>query len=148
MVSIVDGLKNSLGFTKKEIPVAEAPQSKKVLIVEDEETLSEALADGLTRAGYSVMRGTNGQVGLQLAISFVPDVILLDLLMPVMDGKQMLAKLREMPPFKKTPVIIFSNAGTVENIRETTSFYNASVFLVKSNTSLDEIIKQVQMFVS
>ena len=68
--------------------------------------------------------------------------------MPVMDGKQMLSKLREIPQFKTTPVIIFSNGGTVENIRETTSFYNASVFLVKANTGIDDIVKQVQMFIS
>jgi DNA-binding response OmpR family regulator len=91
---------------------------KKVLIVEDEKALADALEMKLKHEGFAVARAANGQEGLEAVLSFSPDVILLDLMMPVMDGKTMLRKLRDLPQFKTLPIIVLTNAGTVDNIRK------------------------------
>src|SRR5689334_23057436 len=86
-------------------------QSHKVLIVEDEKLLGDALEFKLKKAGFTTTRAFNGQEGLELAKSTTPDVILLDIIMPIMNGKVMLRALRQLPEFKTTPVIVLTNAG-------------------------------------
>lgn len=119
-------------------------QEKKVLIVEDEALLANALEIKLKNGGFVVLKAENGQVGLDSAIANKPDLILLDLLMPVMDGKTMLHNLRKLPEFKNLPVIILTNAGDVDNIRQTKTFDNASSFLIKSNVNPDNILTEVK----
>lgn len=90
------------------------------------------------------MRVENGQLGLEVIQKENPDVILLDLMMPVMDGVTMLHKLRELVSFKETKVIVLTNAGDVENMRQTMTMDNAIEFLIKSNVSLDQIAAKVK----
>jgi DNA-binding response OmpR family regulator len=113
---------------------------KKILIIEDETLLANTLEKKFVHAGFAVIKAANGQLGLDMTEANNPDVILLDLMMPVMDGKTMLHKLRENPKFKKLPVIVLTNAGDVDNMRETKVYDNASAFLIKSNTSPDELL--------
>jgi DNA-binding response OmpR family regulator len=120
---------------------------KKVLIVEDETMLANALATKFKNEGFEVIKAENGQVGLDMAVSQKPDIILLDLMMPVMDGKIMLKHLREIPEFKFLPVIVLTNAGDVDSMRETKKYYDASDFLIKSNVTPDEILKKVRDFI-
>jgi DNA-binding response OmpR family regulator len=117
---------------------------KKILIVEDEKRLAEALEIKFKHAGFDVIKAENGQIGLDLIISQNPHIVLLDLMMPVMDGKTMLKKLREFPQYKSLPVIVLTNAGDVENMRETQLYFSASAFMIKSNTSPDEILAKVR----
>jgi CheY-like chemotaxis protein len=65
-------------------------------------------------------------------------------MMPVMDGKAMLRRLREIPEFKTLPVIVLTNAGDVDSIRETRLYYDANEFLIKSNVSTEDILKTVK----
>src|SRR5256885_14425413 len=109
------------------------PPPKKILIVEDEKKLANILEDSLKDAGFDVIKAENGEVGLELIKTYHPDLVLLDLMMPIMDGKIMLRKLRGIPQFKKLPVIVLTNAGEVENIKETQMYYDAEHFLIKSN---------------
>ncbi len=120
---------------------------KKILIVEDEDLLANALVVKFQHEGFEVLRAANGQIGLDLAKTQKPQIILLDLMMPVMDGKAMLRELRKIPEFKFTPVIVLTNAGGIDNIRETQSYYNAIEFLIKSNVSTDEIVDRVKRLV-
>jgi len=120
---------------------------KKVLIVEDETLLANALEMKFKNAGFTVFKAENGQIGLDMTVSQKPNIILLDLMMPVMDGKVMLKRLREMPEFKTLPVIVLTNAGDVDTIRETKSYYNASDFLIKSNVTPDDILNKVRDYI-
>ena len=122
------------------------PSTKKVLIVEDETDLANALADKLTSAGYQVFQARNGQEGIDMAKNFHPDVMLLDLMMPVLDGKTMLKHLRDTEEFKHLPVIVLTNAGNVDNIREMNLYFEVSDFLIKSNISLDEVVSKVNQY--
>ena len=116
---------------------------KKILIVEDEKLLANALESKFKHENFVVLKAENGQIGLDMAIANKPDIILLDLMMPVMDGKTMLHKLREMQDFKFLPVVVLTNAGEVDNMRETKTFDNASAFLIKSNVNPDDIVQVV-----
>ncbi len=124
----------------------EKPSSppKKILVVEDETSLLNALESVLSSEGFKVTTAANGKEGLKAAIENSPDLILLDLLMPIMDGKTMLKKLRDLPEFKKLPVIILTNAGEVDNIRETQRYFDAIYFLIKSNVQMEDIVTKVK----
>src|SRR6266704_1909835 len=122
-MGLIRDIKILTGKDNLQTPVNAKP--KKILIVEDEKLLGDALELKLKHAGFEVFRAVNGQIGLEVAHATNPDVILLDLLMPVMDGKTMLYRLRASPEFKTTPVIILTNAGDVNNIKENVDYNNA-----------------------
>ncbi len=87
----------------------QTPQARKrVLVVDDEQRILKFISLMLKVSGYDVSIACNGQEGLLAAQNERPDVILLDIVMPIMDGFEMLRKLRT---FSKTPVIVFSARG-------------------------------------
>lgn len=117
--------------------------NKKILVVEDELSLLQALELKLTKEGFHVVSAHNGQEGLAVAIQEHPDLILLDIIMPIMDGLTMLKKLREYPPAKDTPVIILTNLTGSEKVAE--ALENESFdFLVKSDWRLEDVVKKVR----
>jgi DNA-binding response OmpR family regulator len=120
---------------------------KKVLIVEDDQYLKDFYQELLTSAGYDVLTAVNGQEGLEKVVAQKPSLILLDIMMPVMDGKSMLHKMREIEEFKYTPVIILTNAGDADNMKQTMRYDNANAFLIKSNITPDELLSAVKNFV-
>jgi DNA-binding response OmpR family regulator len=143
-MSYLDDIKTVLGKKKKADNAAVSKPQIKVLIVEDESVLREMYRDKLEHEGFEVIAASNGKEGLEMAIAKKPRLILLDLMMPIMDGKTMLRRLRAIPDFKKLPVIILTNAGDVENIKETQRYENASEFLIKSNINIDDVIKKIR----
>ncbi len=120
---------------------------KKILIVEDEASVAEVLESKLRTVGYDVIKAENGAIGLEVVSSQKPQLVILDLLMPIMDGKTMLRRLRDIPEFKTLPVIILTQAGTIENMRETHMYYNAVLFLVKSNIVIEGIVEYVRQVI-
>ncbi len=82
---------------------------QKILIIEDDPILSSALRDNLLYEGYTIIQAKDGQEGLTRAESEKPDLILLDIILPTMNGLDMLAKLRKDPWGKNVPVILLSN---------------------------------------
>ena len=117
-------------------------EPKTVLIVEDESALLDALVDKFTREGFVVLGAKNGQVGLSLALANHPDMILLDLIMPVMDGMTMLSNLRKDQWGKDAKVIILSNLSEVE---KTASLPEGVYdYLVKSDSDIDNVVKKVR----
>jgi len=111
--------------------------SKKVLIIEDEKTLARALELKLSRAGLNVRVVFNGEEGLAQLEKETFDLILLDLIMPKMDGFEVLRRLAEMQ--LKTPVIVLSNLSQ-ENDMKRTKDSGARDFFIKSNTSISTIV--------
>jgi DNA-binding response OmpR family regulator len=143
-VGLLKGFRNfTQGFPKEPITYTGAIP-KKILIVEDDQVLRDFYVDFIKQEGYLVVHAENGQQGLVVAISERPDLIILDLIMPVMDGKDMLRELRKIPDFKTLPVIILTNAGSINNMEETTLYYNVKSFLIKSNITPDELSKAVK----
>jgi CheY-like chemotaxis protein len=79
-----------------------------ILVVDDEPAIREAVAEVLEDAGYRCVCARNGEEGLACLEETDPDLVLLDVMMPVLDGREMLRRLRATPRFKETPVILMS----------------------------------------
>lgn len=117
--------------------------STKVLIIEDEPALASALDDTLTRESFVCTVAYDGQEGLEAALKIHPDIIVLDLLMPVMDGMTLLSKLREDKWGKNAKVIILTNLS--DSAKETTSSkHGVYEYLIKSNLDLSDIVSKIK----
>ena len=114
----------------------------KILIIEDEPLVLKSYQDYFSRKKYNVAVAHDGAEGLQVVASFKPDLILLDILMPVMDGRVMLAKLRASPATAQLPVIILTNLDTPESVSSAIQD-GVNFYLIKSNYSLEELEKKV-----
>lgn len=118
---------------------------KKVLIVEDDKFLRDLLARKMQSEGVELFIGVDGAQGLNLAEREKPSVILLDVLMPGMDGYTVLEHVRSNAELKDTIVIMLSNFGQKEDIEKATKL-GANLFLVKAAVTLDEIVEKVKEF--
>ena len=115
----------------------------KIFIAEDEEYLRDFYQELLVGEGYEVITAVNGQAALHSILQTQPKVVLLDVMMPVMDGLQVLEELKKHEQTKNIPVIMLTNAGNIENMEK--AKYNKSFrFLIKSNIVPEEIIKSVK----
>jgi len=114
--------------------------SKRILIIEDEKTLARALELKLTRSGFSVSAVFNGEDGIKCAQDESFDLILLDLIMPKMDGFMVLEAFKERGV--KTPVMILTNLNQENDMKRTKEF-GAKEFIIKSNTPIAIIVERV-----
>lgn len=122
-----------------------SPLNKKILIVEDETPLRVAVSDILTFEGFEVFQAKNGEEGLAMALGEHPDLILLDLMMPVMDGLTMLEKLRENKEWGKTAaVILLTNINDPEKVAMATEAGSYD-FLVKSDWNIEDVVKKIKL---
>lgn len=119
---------------------------KHVLIVEDDEFLAAAYKTKLENAGFAVQLAANGKDGLDFLKENPTDVILLDLIMPEMDGFEMLAKLKENESWKSIPVVVSTNLGQPEDIKRAREF-GVAEFIEKSKVSLQNIVDVLQKLV-
>ena len=117
-------------------------QNKTVAIIEDDQILVKALGDELKDAGYQVIKAFNGRDGLALVLKEHPDLILLDIVMPEMDGNTMLSSLRQDPWGRDVPVIILSDLNEASKVTKAL-VQQAFDYMVKSSWTLDDIIKRV-----
>ena len=119
---------------------------KTILIVEDEPALLKVYADGLTEEGFRIVRARNGQEGMEVALREKPALILLDILMPVMDGLTMMKKLREDHLWGKiVPIILLTNlSASEEEIMKAITKYEPAYYLVKSDYTLQGVLEKIQ----
>lgn len=116
---------------------------KKILVVDDEHAVRMALSDKLDASGFEVILANNGIEGLKEALIKHPDLIILDILMPKMDGVGMLKLLREDAWGKDVPVIILTNISDYFQLEETQKI-GISAYLVKAEWGLKEIVEKVR----
>jgi DNA-binding response OmpR family regulator len=120
---------------------------KTILVVEDEKSLREALVDILTMKDFIAIEAKNGREGAELALLNHPDLILLDIIMPEMDGMATLKKIRESAWGVNIPVIILTNLSTVKNKEQLVDDKVASrptYYLIKSDWKLLDIVKKIE----
>lgn len=115
---------------------------KKVLIIEDDDFLRSLAVTKLQKSGFAVTTAADGEAGLSLALTDTPDLLLLDLMLPGMDGFAVLEKLRENPATKTLKVVIFSNLGDSEDIKRGQSL-GVVDYLVKASFTLDELVEKI-----
>lgn len=128
-------------------PSASTAPAKKILIVEDDELMRQFYVDLLQKEGFEMLQAKDGEEGFNTVVSDKPHLVLLDLMMPVMDGKAVLHKIRQLPEGKTLPVIILTNAGDEDSMRQTQVYDNANGFLIKANVSPEEIIQRVKSLI-
>jgi len=116
---------------------------KKILFIEDESALQRAVGATLTEEGYTVLSALNGQVGLKLAEKELPDLILLDLVLPEKDGFGVLEDLKKNPRTARIPVIVMSNLEGSEDVHKALE-RGATTYLVKMNYRLDEVVQKIK----
>lgn len=116
---------------------------KKILFIEDEAALQESLGEVLEQEGFDVLRATDGQKGLELAQTKNPDLILLDLILPKMDGFEILKRIKADKNTQLIPVIILTNLENAADIGRALEL-GATTYLVKANYSLDDVLRKVR----
>lgn len=114
---------------------------KKILVIEDEESLRNNVCEILGYEGFDILEAANGLKGLQLAKEKLPDLILCDIMMPVMDGYEVLAAVRENPETRLTPFILLTAMAERENIRKGMEL-GADDYIVKPFT-IQELLQSV-----
>ena len=117
--------------------------SLKVLLIEDDKFLRKAAEATLQRHGFGVLTATNGEEGLKLAQSDAPDLILLDLIMPKMNGFEVLRRLKGEPATSRIPVVVLSNLGQ-QNDSVMARELGALDYWIKSNVGLEELAGRVK----
>lgn len=114
----------------------------KILIVEDEEFLRMLYTDAFHSKGYTTESAENGQKGLDVVREFRPDLVILDLRMPVMDGYQFLQEIKNDPGLKRIPVILLTSSPEIRDIGKCLS-QGAIGYLDKSGSPSD-VVKKVE----
>lgn len=118
-------------------------KTTKILVVEDETFLVKIYSVKLKKEGFDVMIATDGEQAVELSQSFKPDMILLDLILPKLNGFEALEEIRKKPSTKDTPVIVLSNLGQDDDIKRAESL-GADDYLVKANFSIQDVVKKIK----
>jgi len=114
-----------------------------ILLAEDDEFIARAYQDGLRRDGFEVLVAPDGQDAMEQIRRKKPDIILLDLIMPVKNGFEVLEDIQLEKELKSIPVIILSNLGQEADIEKGKSM-GATDYLVKSDYSMKDVIAKVR----
>lgn len=117
--------------------------SKKILLVEDDQDLQEIMSTKLRNAGFEVKQAETGQLALDYLAKELPDFVLLDIMLPDIDGLTILNEIANNPKLKDLPVIILSN------VAETGSFEQAAAigkyeYLIKAKTDLNDLVRKIK----
>ena len=116
---------------------------KTILIAEDDDFLRSLATSKLQKAGFTVETAANGQIALDLLKAKMPQLLLLDLMMPTVDGFQVLTAMKAESLIEKTEIIVFSNLGADEDIKRVKEF-GVTNYIVKSSFTLDELVAKIQ----
>src|SRR3989344_4326189 len=116
---------------------------KRILFIEDEAAIHKTFTDALARDDYEIISALDGEIGLRLAKEKKPDLILLDLILPKMDGFEVLKALKADEETKRIPVIVLTNLEQMEDIQKAIDL-GARTYLVKSNYDLKEVVDKIK----
>jgi two-component system phosphate regulon response regulator PhoB len=115
---------------------------RRVLLAEDDRFLRKAAETALKRHGFTVVAAADGEEALRLARAAPPDLVLLDLIMPRMQGFEVLRALKADPATAPIPVVILSNLGQDGDMKQAMDA-GAAGYFVKANLSLQDLVKRV-----
>ena len=115
----------------------------RILLVEDDRFLRRAAEAALRRHGHTVLTAADGEEGLRVARSELPDLVLLDLIMPGLQGFEVLKLLKEDDATSSIPVIVLSNLGQDSDVQKAMEA-GAVDYLIKANLALDMLIERVK----
>jgi len=116
----------------------------RILLVEDDRFLRRAAEAALRRHGFTVLTAADGEEGLRLAQAEKPDLVLLDLIMPGLQGFEVLKVLKADAATSSIPVIVLSNLGQDSDVQHAMAA-GAMDYLIKANLALDMLIARVKI---
>ena len=119
---------------------------KKIIFIEDEPALQKTLGEVLKQEGYEVTSASDGEMGLKSIRQKQPDLILLDLILPKINGFEVLKQIKEDVKTKDIPVIVLTNLERVEDVEKVVK-YGATTYLVKSQYSMEELIQKIKKII-
>src|SRR3989344_5177255 len=119
---------------------------KNILIIEDDPFVRKFYKDLFLRQHYGIEFAADGAEGIKKAKSFLPDLILLDIMMPKMNGLEVLKTLKEDPKTKNIQIIMLTNFGEEKYVREAAQ-YGASVFFLKVAYSPQKLVAEVDKYI-
>ena len=114
-----------------------------ILIIEDESIIRQALVQKLKNEGYQTLEAGNGEEGLKLALETKPNLILLDIILPLMDGLAVLDALRKDAWGKDAKVIILSNLSDEAKVTIAKD-KGVSDYLIKTNWDINDVVKKIE----
>ena len=117
-------------------------QPRRILLVEDDRFLRKAAETTLKQQGYTVITAADGEEALRVAGSAPPDLILLDVIMPKLNGFQVLDALKKDPTTAHIPVIILSNLGQDRDVQQAMEA-GATAYFIKADLSLQALVQRV-----
>ena len=133
----------------KDNPLVDPGERKiSLLVVEDDDNISTAISEYFSRAGYSVKTVEDGLTGVKAALDDPPDAVVLDLMLPKMDGLEILRRYKKQPSEKPNgSVVLLTNLGQDSIIKEGFNL-GASGYLIKSSMNPDQVLSEVKVFLT
>jgi DNA-binding response OmpR family regulator len=119
----------------------------KILLVEDSKTIQQMYRNKFTFEQFQVLTADNGMEAIKILSQEKPDIILLDLMMPVMDGYKVLQVVKTDPKLSNIPVLVFSAKGQPEEVEKALNL-GASGYIVKATTKPNEVVEQIRKVLS
>jgi len=116
---------------------------KRILFIEDEAALQKTFGEIIRQEGYEMISALNGEIGLKLAKTKKPDLILLDLILPKIHGFEVLKKLKEDETTKNVPIIVLTNLEGIGDVEKAIEL-GATTYLVKTQYKLEEIVDKIK----
>ncbi|MFH0791969.1 MAG: response regulator [bacterium] len=116
---------------------------KKILLIEDESALQKTLGEYLRQEGYDIVSALDGEKGIELAKATSPDLILLDLILPKVNGFEVIKELKDDEKTQRIPIIILTNLEEMKDINQAIEL-GATTYLVKARYSLEEVAIKIK----
>lgn len=121
----------------------EAKGRKRILVIEDDRDLREAIVDKFRQEKFEVLEAQNGEEGLAAALREKPDLLIVDIIMPKMDGTEMLKKVRENEWGRNVPVMILTNISDAEKLAEALEI-GVDEYLLKAEWKLQDVLEKAK----
>lgn len=121
-------------------------KQKRILVVEDDPAMADIMIGKLSTSGFDVSHAENGQKATELVVSFKPNLVLLDLMLPILDGFGVLKFIRthKDKSLKDTPVVILTNLWSKEEIIKAKEL-NVQDYIIKAYLTTEEILEKIKL---
>lgn len=120
-----------------------AEKQPNILLIEDEEMLANMYETKFKNEGFNIRKALDGETGLAMALAEKPDLILLDIILPRLDGFSVLKKLKADSKLKSVPIILLTNLGQDEDVDKGKAL-GADGYLVKANLTPAEVVDKIK----
>jgi DNA-binding response OmpR family regulator len=119
----------------------------KILFIEDDPLINKIYSTRLKADGHEVVTAENGEEGIKIAEQIIPDVIVLDVMMPRVDGFAVLSRFRSNEQLKLKPILMYSNLNNEEEIKRAKQM-GVTEFLVKANLSPTQMVDKIKTYIT